>query len=89
MVGQAVIYMVEIINKVQAISLNYGTITRDSPVRSEHVAFDYQVTMYPDWMQGISFNKAPNQLNHFNNPKITRFFNLYIFLPFGGTGSKF
>ncbi|XP_029018094.1 uncharacterized protein LOC114862177 [Betta splendens] len=33
MVGQAVIYMVEIINKVQAISLNYGTITRDSPVR--------------------------------------------------------
>ncbi|KAK2919044.1 hypothetical protein Q8A73_003415 [Channa argus] len=31
--GQAVIYMVEVINKVQAISLNYGTITRDSPVR--------------------------------------------------------
>ncbi|XP_044045979.1 uncharacterized protein LOC122873393 [Siniperca chuatsi] len=33
MVGKTVIYMVEIINKVQAISLNYGTITRDSPVR--------------------------------------------------------
>uniref|UniRef100_A0A3B4TIR4 ZP domain-containing protein n=1 Tax=Seriola dumerili TaxID=41447 RepID=A0A3B4TIR4_SERDU len=32
-VGKVVIYMVEIINKVQAISLNYGTITRDSPVR--------------------------------------------------------
>ncbi|KAK2816943.1 hypothetical protein Q5P01_025134 [Channa striata] len=31
--GQAVIYMVEVINKVQAISLNYGTITRDSPIR--------------------------------------------------------
>ncbi|XP_068447905.1 uncharacterized protein [Clinocottus analis] len=31
-VGSAVIYMVEIINKVQTISLNYGTITRDSPV---------------------------------------------------------
>ena len=34
--------MVEIINRVQALSLNYGTITRDSPVRSEHVAFYYQ-----------------------------------------------
>ncbi|XP_036969297.1 uncharacterized protein LOC119027879 isoform X2 [Acanthopagrus latus] len=33
MVGKAVIYMVEIVNKVQALSLNYGTITRDSPVR--------------------------------------------------------
>ncbi|XP_040003239.1 uncharacterized protein LOC120800873 isoform X2 [Xiphias gladius] len=33
MVGKTVIYMVEVINKVQAISLNYGTITRDSPVR--------------------------------------------------------
>ncbi|XP_071329433.1 uncharacterized protein [Trachinotus anak] len=33
MVGKMVIYMVEVINKVQAISLNYGTITRDSPVR--------------------------------------------------------
>ncbi|XP_037621794.1 uncharacterized protein LOC119485994 [Sebastes umbrosus] len=32
-VGKTVIYMVEIINKMQAISLNYGTITRDSPVR--------------------------------------------------------
>ncbi|GLD66377.1 uncharacterized protein AKAME5_001777300 [Lates japonicus] len=32
-VGKTVIYMVEVINKVQAISLNYGTITRDSPVR--------------------------------------------------------
>ncbi|KAI9545665.1 hypothetical protein NQZ68_034435 [Dissostichus eleginoides] len=33
MAGKTVIYMVEIINKVQALSLNYGTITRDSPVR--------------------------------------------------------
>ncbi|KAI3353275.1 hypothetical protein L3Q82_019813, partial [Scortum barcoo] len=33
MVGKTIIYIVEIINKVQAISLNYGTITRDSPVR--------------------------------------------------------
>ncbi|CAK6953515.1 uncharacterized protein LOC121909971 isoform X1 [Scomber scombrus] len=32
-VGKTLIYMVEIINMVQAISLNYGTITRDSPVR--------------------------------------------------------
>ncbi|XP_032399097.1 uncharacterized protein LOC116706396 [Etheostoma spectabile] len=31
--GKTVIYMVEVINKVQSISLNYGTITRDSPVR--------------------------------------------------------
>ncbi|KAM3624417.1 uncharacterized protein V6R79_023129 [Siganus canaliculatus] len=33
MVAKTVIYMVEIINRIQAISLNYGTITRDSPVR--------------------------------------------------------
>ncbi|XP_047434781.1 uncharacterized protein LOC125004310 isoform X2 [Mugil cephalus] len=33
MVGKTVVYMVEIINKVQTLSLNYGTITRDSPVR--------------------------------------------------------
>ncbi|XP_019939264.2 uncharacterized protein [Paralichthys olivaceus] len=32
-VGQMVIYMVEVVNKVQGISVNYGTITRDSPVR--------------------------------------------------------
>uniref|UniRef100_A0A3Q1B6T2 ZP domain-containing protein n=1 Tax=Amphiprion ocellaris TaxID=80972 RepID=A0A3Q1B6T2_AMPOC len=32
-VGKTVVYMVEVINKVQTISLNYGTITRDSPVR--------------------------------------------------------
>ncbi|KAL7404940.1 hypothetical protein ABVT39_021361 [Epinephelus coioides] len=32
-VGKTVIYIVEVINKVQAISLNFGTITRDSPVR--------------------------------------------------------
>ncbi|XP_064802562.1 zona pellucida sperm-binding protein 4 [Oncorhynchus masou masou] len=32
-VGQMVIYMVEIINTVQSITLNYGTITRDSPIR--------------------------------------------------------
>ncbi|KAM7394154.1 hypothetical protein PAMP_020973 [Pampus punctatissimus] len=32
-VGKTVIYMVEVINMLQAISLNYGTITRDSPVR--------------------------------------------------------
>lgn len=40
------IYMVEVINKVQAISLNYGTITRDSPVRSELVAFNYWSKTY-------------------------------------------
>ncbi|XP_063740510.1 uncharacterized protein LOC134865052 [Eleginops maclovinus] len=33
MAGKTVIYMVEIVNKVQTLSLNYGTITRDSPVR--------------------------------------------------------
>ncbi|KAI7810564.1 putative zona pellucida sperm-binding protein 4-like [Triplophysa rosa] len=32
-VGKTVIYMVEILNRVQSVSLNYGTITRDSPVR--------------------------------------------------------
>lgn len=46
MVGTTVIYMVEVINKVQAISLNHGTITRDSPVRSEHVAFYYESEIY-------------------------------------------
>lgn len=35
MLGETVVYMVEVINMVQAISLNYGTITRDSPVRSD------------------------------------------------------
>ncbi|XP_027138282.1 zona pellucida sperm-binding protein 4 [Larimichthys crocea] len=33
MVGKTMVYIVEIVNKVQTISLNYGTITRDSPVR--------------------------------------------------------
>nr|XP_055060703.1 uncharacterized protein LOC129444221 [Misgurnus anguillicaudatus] len=32
-VGKTVIYMVEILNRLQSVSLNYGTITRDSPVR--------------------------------------------------------
>ncbi|XP_056623084.1 uncharacterized protein LOC130436458 [Triplophysa dalaica] len=32
-VGKTVIYMVEILNRVQSVTLNYGTITRDSPVR--------------------------------------------------------
>ncbi|RXN28411.1 zona pellucida sperm-binding 4-like protein [Labeo rohita] len=32
-VGKTVIYMVEILNRVQPLSLNYGTITRESPVR--------------------------------------------------------
>ncbi|KAM8880034.1 uncharacterized protein AB9W97_015071 [Spinachia spinachia] len=32
-VGDAVIYMVEVINKVPTLGLNYGTITRDSSVR--------------------------------------------------------
>ncbi|XP_077462403.1 uncharacterized protein LOC144078078 isoform X1 [Stigmatopora argus] len=32
-VGKTLIYMVEVVNTVQTISLNYGTITRDSPVR--------------------------------------------------------
>ncbi|XP_026158997.1 zona pellucida sperm-binding protein 4 [Mastacembelus armatus] len=32
-VEEAVIYMVEVINRVQPISLNYGTITRDFPIR--------------------------------------------------------
>lgn len=35
--------MVEIVNKVQAISLNYGTITRDSPIRLECVPLDYHM----------------------------------------------
>ncbi|CAJ1053473.1 uncharacterized protein LOC117815806 [Xyrichtys novacula] len=33
MVGKTAVYMVEVINQVQTVSLNYGTITRDSPVR--------------------------------------------------------
>uniref|UniRef100_A0A672F2U0 Uncharacterized protein n=2 Tax=Salarias fasciatus TaxID=181472 RepID=A0A672F2U0_SALFA len=32
-VGKTVVYMLEVVNKVQTIALNYGTITRDSPVR--------------------------------------------------------
>lgn len=36
-VGKTLIYMVEVVNIVQTISLNYGTITRDSPVRSDQV----------------------------------------------------
>ncbi|XP_057699790.1 uncharacterized protein LOC130920515 [Corythoichthys intestinalis] len=32
-VGKTLIYMVEVVNTVQTISLNYGTITRESPVR--------------------------------------------------------
>ncbi|XP_014857861.1 PREDICTED: zona pellucida sperm-binding protein 4-like [Poecilia mexicana] len=32
-VGKTVVYMVEITNTIQTVSLNYGTITRDSPVR--------------------------------------------------------
>lgn len=36
-VGNTVIYMVELINTIQTISVGYGTITRDSPVRSEHL----------------------------------------------------
>ncbi|MEQ2306738.1 hypothetical protein AMECASPLE_011332 [Ameca splendens] len=32
-VGKTVVYLVEITNIVQTVSLNYGTITRDSPVR--------------------------------------------------------
>ncbi|XP_016381504.1 uncharacterized protein LOC107718782 isoform X2 [Sinocyclocheilus rhinocerous] len=32
-VGKTVIYMVEILNRVQPLSLSYGTITRESPVR--------------------------------------------------------
>ncbi|XP_062866915.1 uncharacterized protein LOC134329560 [Trichomycterus rosablanca] len=32
-VGKTVIYMLEILNKLQSLSLNYGTITRDSPFR--------------------------------------------------------
>ncbi|MED6251478.1 hypothetical protein ATANTOWER_031386 [Ataeniobius toweri] len=32
-VGKTVVYLVEITNVVQTVSLNYGTITRDSPVR--------------------------------------------------------
>nr|XP_061833342.1 uncharacterized protein LOC133617413 [Nerophis lumbriciformis]XP_061833343.1 uncharacterized protein LOC133617413 [Nerophis lumbriciformis] len=32
-VGKTLIYMVEIVNRLQTVSLNYGTITRDSPVR--------------------------------------------------------
>ncbi|KAM9769410.1 uncharacterized protein ACNS7B_024018 [Menidia menidia] len=32
-VGKTVVYMVEITNMIHAVSLNYGTITRDTPVR--------------------------------------------------------
>ncbi|XP_052460874.1 uncharacterized protein LOC128018981 isoform X1 [Carassius gibelio] len=32
-VGKTVVYMVEILNRVQPLSLSYGTITRESPVR--------------------------------------------------------
>uniref|UniRef100_A0A3Q4B0K4 ZP domain-containing protein n=1 Tax=Mola mola TaxID=94237 RepID=A0A3Q4B0K4_MOLML len=32
MVGKTMVHMVEVINKVHAINLNYGTITRDAPV---------------------------------------------------------
>lgn len=35
MVGKILVYIVEVINKVHAFDLNYGIITRDSPVRSE------------------------------------------------------
>lgn len=35
MVGKILVYIVEVINKVQAFDLNYGIITRNSPVRSE------------------------------------------------------
>ncbi|KAJ8283793.1 hypothetical protein COCON_G00026430 [Conger conger] len=51
-VGHTKIYMVEILNSLYAISLNYGTITRDSPVRlivecrhspSAHVSVAYLV----------------------------------------------
>lgn len=55
MVGKAVIYMVEIVNKVQALSLNYGTITRDSPVRSELFALYYQSKSHQfRWMKDFS-----------------------------------
>lgn len=39
MVGKTMVYMVEVVNKVQSISLNYGTITRDSPVRLVLIGF--------------------------------------------------
>ncbi|KAM8842724.1 uncharacterized protein ACB058_014294 [Synchiropus picturatus] len=32
-VGKTMIYLLEVVNKVHAISLNYGAITRDSPIR--------------------------------------------------------
>ena len=41
------VHMVEVINKVHAINLNYGTITRDAPVRSEPFAFCYWSKTYP------------------------------------------
>ncbi|XP_011472723.1 uncharacterized protein LOC101164209 [Oryzias latipes] len=33
MVGKTLVYMLEITNMIQAVSLNYGTITRESPIR--------------------------------------------------------
>lgn len=33
MVGKILVYIVEIINKFQVVDLNYGIITRESPVR--------------------------------------------------------
>lgn len=35
MVGKILVYIVEIISKVQAVDFSYGIITRDPPVRSE------------------------------------------------------
>lgn len=35
--GKTLIYMVEVFNMVQTINLSYGTITRDTPFRSELV----------------------------------------------------
>ncbi|XP_058496397.1 uncharacterized protein si:ch73-90k17.1 isoform X1 [Solea solea] len=48
--GKTVIYMVEIISKVQGLSLSYGTITRDSPVR-----FLVECRFQPDSFLTVSY----------------------------------
>ncbi|KAG7487129.1 hypothetical protein JOB18_047067 [Solea senegalensis] len=48
--GKTVIYMVEIISKVQGLSLSYGTITRDSPVR-----FLVECRFQPDSVLTVSY----------------------------------
>lgn len=40
-VGNTVIYMLEILNTLHSVTLNYGTITRDSPFRYTFINMEY------------------------------------------------